>query len=149
MSKYIHLIILSLLLISIGYVSGRLSSALEQKSNTEFSITPIPDINQPQPVITLLSLTDNKLMGKVNIPTTRIVIDDDIAFVEEDNTFQIDTKPILNLKFIEVPEGVEYVANENGSKVYPVQSGGASRINPEKRIYFKSLEEAMAAGFRE
>lgn len=48
---------------------------------------------------------------------------------------------------VEVPEGAKFVASKDGKKFYEVDSAAGKKIKAEKRVYFKTEEEATEAGY--
>lgn len=136
-----------ILILTIGFFSGRIYSALQVRWSAP-PIEFIPDINIRQPVIRLDVLTDGVLEGSVNLPTTRIIVDDTIALINEDKSFELDVSSIQQVKQIVVPAGMKFVASKKGKKYYPVDSKSGSRIKPENRVYFKTAGEAKKAGYK-
>jgi len=47
-----------------------------------------------------------------------------------------------------IAEGGQYVASKNGEAYYLPWCGGATRINPENKVWFASKAEAEAKGYR-
>lgn len=48
---------------------------------------------------------------------------------------------------VEVPEDAKFVASKDGKKFYAVDSAAGKKIKAEKRVYFKTEEEATEAGY--
>lgn len=48
---------------------------------------------------------------------------------------------------VEVPEGAAFVASKDGKKFYAVDSASGKKIKADKRVYFKTEEEATEAGY--
>lgn len=48
---------------------------------------------------------------------------------------------------VEIPEGAAFVASKDGKKFYAVDSASGKKIKADKRVYFKTEEEATEAGY--
>ncbi len=48
---------------------------------------------------------------------------------------------------VEIPEGMKYVASKAGKKYYEVESASGKKIKADKRVYFKTEDEAKEAGY--
>lgn len=47
---------------------------------------------------------------------------------------------------LQKPEGAQFLASKNGTRYYLPNCSGAGRIKPENRVWFKTREDAEAAG---
>jgi len=80
-------------------------------------------------------------------PATPVVIQcPDAAYIDAEALSTVN--PTKNTKQQSVNTGTgEYVASKNGTKYYTPGCAGASRIKDENKVFFKTAQEAEAAGY--
>lgn len=71
-----------------------------------------------------------------------MVFESKIAPISSENTAEkqlqeVEGKPLKNL-----------VASKSGTKIYYVWCSGVSRIKPENKVYFDTIEEALKKGYK-
>lgn len=131
---------------------GRLSVQYQIR-NIE-PIIPVADINPKVPLINVLALWGNKLIGYSSDPSVRLKSGDAVAVPDLEGRFELDVtalgflppqRPVI---VVQVPDWAVYVASKNGKNFYPVESPSGKRLAVETRVYFRTKEEALAAGFK-
>lgn len=125
--------------VSSGFLTGRLLL------NHESQITMYPDTRPPIPTIHIRGIQNGLLHGKI-IGNARVVFQQTV--LTQSGIFAIDSSPLLRNEIsVVVPAWAQFVASKKGKKYYPVFSAAGQRIAPANRVYFRTEEEAMRAGY--
>jgi hypothetical protein len=131
----------------LGYLAGRLTTKVEAIYNTPPVIELNYDINEKVPFIQIDRIINGILEGHLLEHDVRVVVGEVPVEIKPDRTFQSDVTSITNLIPIAIPPGMNFVSSKKGKKVYSVLSSQGEKIKPENRVYFRTLEEAIALGY--
>ena len=150
----IHRAIMLITTVIIIFWIGRLSVYYQQLSSEP--IREVGEINEKIPLVNIVEVTSQKIIGYTSDKNMRIKsLDKSVAVPDADLRFELDTSHFgfLGNKSIviehEIPDWAVYVASKSGKNFYPVDSGNGKHISVPNRVYFKTKEEALAAGFKE
>ena len=148
-----HHMVIAMLLAMIIFWMGRLSV---YSSSVSFSpIQEVAEINPKVPIVNILAIQGDQLIGYVSDPKTRIKSwDKSVAVPNHENRFVLDIShfgflPRIPVIEHHVPEWAIYVASRSGKNFYRVDSPSGKRISVPNRVYFKTREEAIQKGFKE
>jgi hypothetical protein len=130
---------------------GRLS--LQYQLQQESPITQIKNVNPGIPLVNIMNIEGETLIGYASEPKTRIKSGKELAVPDEDGRFELNLKhlgylPRTDVIIHHIPEGAKYVASKNGKNFYEITSGSGKRISVANRVYFNTLSEAKAAGYK-
>ena len=126
--------------LSVGYIHGRYLAV------PRTSMTLVPDQRPRVPTVHLMGMRDGKLHGMV-FGSVRFFVGD--RQVTATGAFAVAPGPLAIQQIsVTVPSWAQFVASRRGKRYYPVFSAGGERIVPRNRIYFRSAQDAEAAGFR-
>ena len=113
----------------------------------------IGETNPKIPLVTITDIRDAKVMGTVNRPEIRIVSGSSVAVADPEQHFELniehlgyigEKRPIIQLK---IPAWAQFVASKNGKYVYELDDNSAKSLSPQNRVYFRTEEEAVKAGY--
>lgn len=127
----------------IGYVSGALVTA---RSIPGQPVQVTDDIRPPVPTLQIDGVENGTIVGQAK-GELRVLVDGE-AYVVGEGEFSIPGSAFREVLTVRVPEGMQFVASKNGTKYYDVQSAAGNRIDPQNRVYFRTAQEAEAAGYR-
>ena len=141
MMKYISVIPVFLFALSLGYLAGN-----------RIAIHPLPMVIQKdtRPLVPIVRIdgVDNGILHGSIVGNARLAIGSIV--LTQSGKFALDSSDVLvNTVHVVVPDGMRFVASSRGKKYYPVFSSSASRLSVQNRIYFKTEEEALRAGYQE
>lgn len=166
----LHLIVLALLLLAVGFSGGHIHSLLAKETKDEAPIAHIPDTNDKLPVVTLSSVTSAGIKGTVANKPVRIVYG---SYVTEWKADQEYTLPITlscpvnptssstssttsqgtaktssapTASGYAPPANCPFVASKNSTVVHTTTESWLKRIKQENQVCFMTLEEAIAKG---
>jgi len=148
LSETINLIILGCIILCLGYLIGRLTTDIEINNNPPPIIPLSFDINQKVPYVKINKITNNIMEGWILDKDVRLVVGEKLVEIQSDRTFQVDVQKIINIIDIHIPAGMNYLASKKGKKYYSVYSKSGAKIKPANRIYFKTEQDAIQAGFK-
>lgn len=99
------------------------------------------------PVVTLEGIRDNKVVGEMS-GDVRLIIGDRVVVPNGSGSFAVEEDDFLvNRITVDIPEGMRFAASKRGKKYYPIDSASAQSLAPQNRVYFRTAEEAEAAGY--
>ena len=92
-------------------------------------------------------IVNGELEGRVS-SGVRLFLGEKLILPTASGTFTASAGLFLtNNVTVVIPEGMHFVASKNGKKYYPVTSSAGNRLTPKNRLYFRTSEEAEAAGY--
>jgi len=118
-AKHILIILVVILVAICAFLLGRLSTRGENSGIK---------IEYPAPLVNQAGSVNSAISGDVKTATT-----------SRNSSPQIYAKP--------APANRGYVASKRGQKYYPVGCSAAKNLKPENRIFFATVDEALAAGY--
>lgn len=78
----------------------------------------------------------------------RVFVGDAMIVPNASGAFRVAARGLIqHLATPRSPAGMQFVASRRGRKYYPVTSRAGQNLTAENRIYFRSSDEAIAAGF--
>lgn len=105
------------------------------------------DVRSAAPTVQIHGIRNGYLEGEL-LGGVRLFLAGEQVLAASGSAFRLPADAFLrNHVRIVVPPGMQFVASKTGKKYYPVTSASGKRIVPKNRIYFRSAEEARAAGF--
>ena len=137
--SFVLVLVLALVL---GFLVGRIVT-LFNLQNTPLSIH--EDIRPSIPVVHIDGTENGAVMGSIQ-GEARLFVEENPIITTEGN-FRIPLSSLKPIVTLHVPAGMRFVASENGMKYYSIDSAKAKRLSPTNVIYFKTTEEAEAAGY--
>jgi hypothetical protein len=130
----------------IGFLIGRIISSMALTAEINVQSAKIAKVI---PVVQIDRMEAGNIVGNIQ-GDVRVFIGENQVIPTEDTTFSVaGTSLLTNHISVLVPTGMRYVASKNGSKVYHVQSSQGSKLTPKNRVYFKTLKQALDAGYRQ
>lgn len=147
-------IALSAGLFFVSFTLGRLSWQYQEHLSTP-PVQQINEINHRLPVLEIIDIKEAQVIGTSSTQDVRIVSGERVVLPDEEGNFTLDIthlgyigpkRPVIEHK---VPEWAQYVASKSGKYFYTLDEKQAKRLSVPNRIYFKSVEEALEAGYRE
>lgn len=130
----------------LGFLVGRTVGI--QRAWSPLPTTVVEDLRPKEAVVILDGVRDGRMVGSVQGDVRLWIGDEEIIPNAEGNIAADAWTFLVNAVSVPVPEGMQFVASERGSKYYPVLSAGGQGIVPKNRVYFKTAEAAEAAGYR-
>lgn len=107
----------------------------------------VPDVRPKVCTVIVDGIRDGNIEGTLT-GSGRVFIGDVQALPDRDGSFSVSADTFLTQKItVAVPPGSQFVASKKGSKYYPLKSTSGQKIAPANRVYFRSREEAAAAGY--
>ena len=99
------------------------------------------------PVVMISDVQDGSIIGTVH-GDARFFVSGIQVLPIMSGSFKAPAASLLkNLTTMKIPTGMRFVASKRGKKYYPVGSRGAANLSPANRVYFKTADEAQAAGY--
>jgi hypothetical protein len=131
--------------------SGRLS--VQYQIQQEKPITQVTELNPGIPLVNIMDVNGDTMVGYATDPKTRIKSGEELAVPDKDGRFELSLKhlgflPRTDVIVHSIPEGAKYVASKNGKNFYEVESGSGKRISVGNRVYFKTQQEGVDAGYK-
>lgn len=127
-----------------GYTAGRVVT-LRQWADPPFLLE--PDLRPRVPVIQVEGVEEGEIVGRIS-GEARVFWGEEMIIPDGSGTFRIPSRMLLTEDvMVAIPDGMRFVASRRGKRYYPVASAMANRLALAYRVYFRSAEEAEAAGF--
>lgn len=143
---YRFLIPAAALCLSVGFLIGATVTAWAERSDPVISLTTIESAIVP--VVSITGIRDNALHG-IALGGVRIVAGDTSLVPDASGSFAITNKALLtNMITVHLPDGMKFVASKKGKKYYSVTSKSGQNIVPANRVYFRTAEDAVRAGYK-
>ncbi len=135
-----------LLALIVGYLLGRLITERRTLPHTPMTMR---DLGRPPvPTVHIDGVFNGQIRGMMH-GEARLFLAGDQILPDQSGAFLTPAGRLLvNNVEITVPDGMRFVASKRGKKYYPVTSASAANLAPENRVYFRTAEEAQAAGYR-
>lgn len=134
-----------------AYLFGRIAA---QMTLAAPPMTIVPDPRPHIPVVMIAGIEGGRLVGTVT-GSGRVIVAGKTVVPDAEGAFAaaITLPPAATrsgtARTPSVPASdAAFVASKRGKKYYPVGSKGAANLSPKNLIYFRSAEEAEAAGYR-
>jgi hypothetical protein len=108
----------------------------------------ISDTRPLVPTVILRGIENGELVGEMKgdvrlfLGDRQVIAGGSGAFRIPAGIFQTDIRTIV------VPTGMRFVASKKGKRYYSVDAAQARTLAPKNRVYFRTAEEAKAAGYR-
>jgi hypothetical protein len=128
--------------LALGFAAGRLVFV---SSLQNAPVTVREDTRPSIPVLTLDGVEGGAIVGTLQ-GEARIIADGEAVAVAE-GPVRIPLSRLPQVVTVQVPAGMAFVASKNGTKYYAVESAAGAKIVPANRVYFRTGEEAEAAGY--
>jgi len=133
------------LVAAVWYLIGRLVSGYAAQHMAQVTVE--EDSAARTGVVQIEGVRDGDITGTID-GDVRVFLGDEIITPESNGVFTVPATALLTNEIgVIIPSGTQYVASKKGTKYYPVFSPQGERIVPENRVYFRTAEEAEAAGF--
>lgn len=108
----------------------------------------IPDTRPLIPTVIITGIENGELLGTIR-GEMRLFLGDKQIVPDGSGSFRVPAGILkTDVHTIAAPEGMQFVASKKGKRFYPVQAKQAQALAPKNRIYFRTQEEAQAAGYR-
>ena len=145
-SKFFPLIGALILSSTFGYLVGRIID--KQITFAAPSITITSDNRPTVPVVKIEGIKNGNLEGKMS-SGIRLFLGNNHIQSNSSGAFSTSfDKFMVNHIEVTVPEGMLFVSSSRGKNYYRVDSSAGEKISPKNRIYFRTEEEAINAGFK-
>ncbi|MDP3975565.1 MAG: hypothetical protein Q8P95_01490 [bacterium] len=148
-----HSLIIIALLGLLIFWFGRLSVQYQIHAQLE-PVQVIAEINPKVPQVSITDIQGAKVYGQVNDPQIRLKSGDQLAVPDNNLKFELD---IQHLGYVgdkrEVikhtpPAWAQFVASKNGKYFYEVDEKSGKNLSIPTRVYFRTEEEALSAGYQ-
>lgn len=128
----------------VACVSGILSATAA--SSPMFMV--VPDTRPLVPTVVLKGIENGELVGEIR-GDVRLFLGDRQIIPRGSGAFRVPAGILkTDVRTIALPEGMRFVASRKGKRYYPVHSKQAEELTPKNRVYFRTEEEARAAGYK-
>lgn len=115
-------------------------------SSPAFSV--VPDTRSLIPTVLITGIENGELIGEIR-GDVRLFLGNRQIIPNGSGAFRVPAGELkTDVRTIPVPEGMRFVASKKGKRYYPVHAKQAEGLAPKNRIYFETVEEAKAAGYR-
>ena len=151
LQEKIHNLTLIIFILLIGISIGYSIGYFRAKQNQFPQIKIIEDINNKISTIKLLEVKNGEIKGEISGAKARIAFSaDNIIDLLPGESFEIPLKKIKLSYFYQarnLPKNILFIASKKGKYYYSVFNKSAFNITGKNRVYFKSDEEALKAGY--
>lgn len=126
-----------------GLVFGR-ASAWERREPP--TITLQPDTRATVPVVEIDDVRGQVLRGRVR-GEARVFAGFDPIVTDPQGEFRVPFASIVPVERVTAPAGMQFVAARGGKLFYTIDDTRAQRLAPATRVYFHTVDEALAQGY--
>ena len=140
--------ILSCVFLIIVTAFACVSGILSATAASTLSFVIVPDTRSLLPTVLIMGIENGELVGEIR-GDVRLFLGDRQIIPNGSGAFRVPAGELKNdVRTIQLPEGMHFVASKKGKRYYSVHSKQAEGLAPKNRIYFRTEEEAKAAGYR-